>query len=66
LQKLGLTPRQAEVLFWISRGKTNIEIGIVLGASHHTVNRDVEAIFDRLNVESRSAAMVVALEVLGV
>ena len=66
LQKLGLTPRQAEVLFWISRGKTNGEIGIIVGASVHTINRHVEAIFQRLNVESRSAAMVAALEVLGI
>jgi DNA-binding CsgD family transcriptional regulator len=66
LQQLGLTPRQAEVLFWISRGKTNAEIGIILGASVHTINRHVEAIFQRLNVESRSAAMVAALEVLGI
>lgn len=66
LQKLGLTPRQAEVLFWISRGKTNAEIGIILGASVHTVNRHVEAIFQRLNVESRGAAMVAALELLGI
>lgn len=66
LQQLGLTPRQAEVLFWISRGKTNGEIGIILGASVHTINRHVEAIFQRLNVETRSSAMVAALEVLGI
>jgi DNA-binding CsgD family transcriptional regulator len=65
LQKLGLTPRQAEVLFWISRGKTNSEIGIILSASVHTINRHVEAIFERLSVESRASAMVIALEALG-
>jgi DNA-binding CsgD family transcriptional regulator len=65
LQSLGLTPRQAEVLFWIARGKTNREIGGILNASVHTIHRHAEAIYQRLNVESRSAAMLCALEVPG-
>jgi DNA-binding CsgD family transcriptional regulator len=66
LQPLGLTPRQAEVLFWIARGKTNGEIGIILGASVHTIHRHAEAIYGRLHVESRSAAAVIAMQVIGV
>ena len=47
---LKLTPREAEVLFWI------------LGAKTGTICKHVEHIFGKLNVENRTAAAVVALE----
>jgi DNA-binding CsgD family transcriptional regulator len=59
---LKLTPREAEVLFWISQGKSNHDIGIILGAKTGTICKHVEHIFDKLNVENRTAAAVVALE----
>ena len=59
---LNLTPREAEVLFWISRGKSNHDIGIILGAKTGTICKHVEHIFGKLNVENRTAAAVVALE----
>jgi DNA-binding CsgD family transcriptional regulator len=59
---LKLTPREAEVLFWISRGKSNHDIGIILGAKTGTICKHVEHIFGKLNVENRTAAAVVALE----
>jgi DNA-binding NarL/FixJ family response regulator len=31
-QRLGLTPREAQVLRWVAEGKRNPEIGIILGA----------------------------------
>lgn len=65
LTSLGLTPRQAEVLHWITQGKTNPEIGAILGASHHTIHQHVGAILSKLGVENRAAAMLRALEVLG-
>jgi DNA-binding CsgD family transcriptional regulator len=57
-----LTPREAEVLFWISQGKSNHEIGIILGAKTGTICKHVEHIFSKLNVENRTSAAVVALE----
>jgi DNA-binding CsgD family transcriptional regulator len=62
LVSLNLTPREAEVLFWISQGKSNHDIGVILGAKTGTVCKHVEHIFGKLNVENRTAAAVIALE----
>src|SRR6267142_1878710 len=62
LTSLKLTPREAEVLFWISQGKSNHEIGVILGAKTGTICKHVEHIFTKLNVENRTSAAVVALE----
>jgi len=63
LTSLKLTPREKEVLFWISRGKSNHDIGVILGAKTGTICKHVEHIFGKLNVENRTAAAVIALEV---
>jgi DNA-binding CsgD family transcriptional regulator len=57
-----LTPREAEVLFWISQGKSNYEIGVILGAKTGTVCKHVGHILSKLNVENRTSAAVIALE----
>ena len=62
LASLSLTPREAEVLFWISQGKSNHDIGVILGAKTGTICKHVEHIFGKLNVENRTAAAVLALE----
>ena len=62
LASLSLTPREAEVLFWISQGKSNHDIGVILGAKTGTICKHVEHIFGKLNVENRTAAAVVAFE----
>ena len=62
LASLKLTPREAEVLFWISRGKSNHDIGVILGAKTVTICKHVEHIFGKLSVENRTAAAVMALE----
>lgn len=64
LTKLGLTPRQAEVLYWIAQGKTNGEIAIILGSSPRTVEKHVEQLLERLQVENRVVAAAQANEVL--
>lgn len=64
LTKLGLTPRQAEVLYWIAQGKTNAEIAIILGTSPRTVEKHVEQLLERLQVENRVAASARANEML--
>ena len=57
-----LTPREAEVLFWISQGKSNHDIGVILGAKTGTICKHVGHILSKLNVENRTSAAVVALE----
>jgi DNA-binding NarL/FixJ family response regulator len=58
----GLTPREAEVLFWVAQGKTNPEIGLILTVSVATVKKHVEHIFEKIGVENRSAAILRVLE----
>jgi DNA-binding CsgD family transcriptional regulator len=62
LASLALTRREAEVLFWISQGKSNHDIGVILGARTGTICKHVEHIFAKLNVENRTTAAVIALE----
>ncbi len=57
---LGLTVRESEVLNWIARGKTNREIGAILGLHTATVKKHVEHIFTKLGVENRTAAASLA------
>jgi DNA-binding NarL/FixJ family response regulator len=57
LQSLGLTPREAEILFWITRGKTNPEIGIILDMKLVTVKKHVQNVLEKLGVENRTAAV---------
>jgi DNA-binding NarL/FixJ family response regulator len=61
---LGLTPRVAETLLWLAQGKTNPEIATILGNSESTVKKHVLEIFEKLGVETRTAASLCALEVL--
>lgn len=61
----GLTPREAEVLRWVAAGKTNREIGLILGLSPRTVTKHLEHVFAKLGVETRTAAASRALAVLG-
>jgi DNA-binding NarL/FixJ family response regulator len=60
-----LTAREAEVLYWVSKGKTNRDIGDILGSSPRTVNKHLEHIFAKLSVETRTAAAHLALERMG-
>ncbi len=63
-EQFGLTPRVAETLLWLAQGKTNSEIGVILGISEATVKKHVLGIFAALGVETRTAASFCALEVL--
>ena len=59
-----LTPRETEVLSWLSKGKTNRDIGDILGMSPRTVNKHLEHIFEKLGVETRTAAAAIANNLL--
>lgn len=63
-EKLHLTKRESEVLAWISQGKTNWEAAQILQMSPRTVNKHLEQIFKKLNVQNRTAAARIALSAL--
>jgi DNA-binding CsgD family transcriptional regulator len=56
----GLTPREAEILGWVARGRTNAEVGAVLFISPQTVRKHLENIFEKLGVRTRTAAAAYA------
>ncbi|MBP1848704.1 response regulator [Rhizobium halophytocola] len=60
----GLTQRESEVLVWIARGKSNRDIGEILGLSARTVNKHLEQIYVKLGVENRASAAVKAAHVM--
>jgi DNA-binding CsgD family transcriptional regulator len=62
---LGLTRREAEILHWITESKTNPEIAIILGISRRTVHKHVQHLFEKLGVETRTAAARLGLELRG-
>jgi DNA-binding CsgD family transcriptional regulator len=57
-----LTLRESEVLRWLARGKSNAEIGAILGISAATVGKHLEHIYPKLGVENRTAAASFASE----
>jgi DNA-binding NarL/FixJ family response regulator len=63
--RLPVTPREAEVLIWLTRGKSNRDIGEILGLSPRTVNKHLEQIYAKLGIENRSSAVAMALRALG-
>ncbi|HMZ01518.1 MAG TPA: response regulator transcription factor [Burkholderiaceae bacterium] len=56
-----LTTREAEVLYWVTKGKTNRDIGDILGSSPATVKKHLEHIYEKLGVETRTAAASMAI-----
>ncbi len=65
LELLGLTKREAEVLFWIAKDKSNAGIAKVLGCCEGTVRKHLENLYKKLGVKTRMGAVMVALERLG-
>lgn len=55
-----LTPREAEVMAWVARGKTNRDVADILGMSPRTVNKHLEHIYEKFGVETRTAAVAMA------
>lgn len=60
----GLTARETDVLHWIARGKSNRDIGEILGLSARTVNKHLEQIYIKLGVENRATAAIKTMQVL--
>ncbi|MEL6766942.1 MAG: response regulator transcription factor [Pseudomonadota bacterium] len=63
-RRLGLTPREGEVLGWLADGKANRDIAAILSLSPRTVNKHLEQIYAKLQVENRTAAVALALRAL--
>ena len=57
-----ISERQAQCLYWASRGKTDWEIGAILTLSPRTVHHHIEAAKKRLGVVKRQEAVVKAGE----
>ncbi len=55
------TPREADVLYWITEGKQNREIATILGISLFTVQKHVANLLRKLDVENRHALTVLTL-----
>lgn len=56
-----LSPREMEILQYVTRGLSNKEIAARLGISHQTVKNHMTAILHKLDVEDRTQAAVYAL-----
>jgi DNA-binding CsgD family transcriptional regulator len=65
LRSLGLSAREAEVLYWVAAGKTSPVISTILGIRHDTVRAHLKSIYAKLGVENRLSAALRAHEVLG-
>jgi DNA-binding response OmpR family regulator/DNA-binding CsgD family transcriptional regulator len=62
--QLGLTAREAQVLYWLSNGKANRDIAEILGISYRTVDKHLEHLFAKIGVESRASAVATAVRIL--
>lgn len=60
----GLTPREADVLLWTARGKSNKDMSEILNISARTVNKHLEQIFVKIGVENRASAAAAATRVI--
>src|SRR5688500_6467653 len=57
-----LTPRESEIAGWLTKGKTNWEISVICRVSARTVEKHVERILQKLDVENRTAAVIAIIE----
>ncbi|WP_338723670.1 response regulator [Devosia sp. XK-2] len=60
----GISLREAEVLLWLTHGKSNKEIAAILQLSPRTINKHLEQIFEKLGIENRTAAATMSVRVL--
>ncbi|OJY23026.1 MAG: hypothetical protein BGO98_46410 [Myxococcales bacterium 68-20] len=58
----GFTPRESDVLYWLTQGKSNDEIAKILRLRADSVSRHLQNIYDKLGVEHRVAATIHALD----
>lgn len=63
-QAFNISLREAEVLLWLTHGKSNKEIAEILQLSPRTVNKHLEQIFEKLGIENRTAAATMSVRAL--
>jgi len=63
-EMLPITKREAEVLLWVAHGKTNREIAEILSLSPRTINKHLEQIYPKIQVDNRTAATSIAIQAL--
>lgn len=64
MNTFGVSQRESDVLIWIAKGKTNREIGHILGVSPRTINKHLEQVFKKLEVDNRTNAAAKAIPLL--
>ncbi len=62
--RVKLTRRETEVLLWLARGKSNRDIAQILEVSYRTIDKHLEQIYPKLGVETRTAAVALAIRAL--
>ena len=60
-ERFHLTNREAEVASSIAKGKSNRDIAAILSLSPRTIDKHLEVIFAKLNVENRTSAAALIL-----
>lgn len=63
-EALNISAREAEVLLWISRGKTSRDIADILLVSPRTIDKHIEQIYNKTGLSTRSAAAATASRIL--
>ena len=61
-EKAGFTPRECDVIFWLTRGKSNDEIAKILRLRTDSVSRHLQVIYQKMGVDQRVAAVIHALD----
>ena len=64
LRRLGLSEREAEILYWVAAGKSSPVISTILGIRHDTVRAHLKRIYAKLGVENRLSAALRALQIM--
>jgi DNA-binding CsgD family transcriptional regulator len=59
--RAGFTPRECDVLFWLTQGKSNADIAMLMHMRSDSVHRHLRTICEKLGVEHRSAAAIEAV-----
>lgn len=65
LESLELTRREAEVLLWVAKDKSNVEIAKVLNCYEGTVRKHLEHLYKKLEVQTCMGSVITTLERLG-